>query len=427
MSKTAKTKAKHEPAIFLVYGTDDLAATRKADEIVNRLCPPENQALGLETIAPEPGPISAETAASLLRTAMQALLTPSFLGGAKTVYLRDAAIFNPLTEPGRFEAVKTQTAQLVEMLKAGLPDGVSLVVLTNQINKSTSFYKTFAASGEVHAFDAPEKPKEVQEDFIPAMEQLVKDRGLQMARPVLMALLDRTGYNRRLVENEIEKLAIYAGNRKTVTAADIQLMVAPVRESKFYEFASTFCDGDLDDTLQVLRRMFAQREEPIALLINLQNRLRDMIIMADCLKRGWAVLSGGERFRTLKWDLPPKVKLSCPPWKETRAKATPMPSRCKRCRPAAFRRAAGSAGSTPPWTHTPPSPAAKPKRRKSPWKRWSYARSANLPPPGGHKSRLNHANARFPASQPARVLAKCASWLPIYKLENNWTPPDAWS
>ena len=146
-----------------------------------------NQALGLETIAPEPGPISAETAASLLRTAMQALLTPSFLGGAKTVYLRDAAIFNPLTEPGRFEAVKTQTAQLVEMLKAGLPDGVSLVVLTNQINKSTSFYKTFAASGEVHAFDAPEKPKEVQEDFIPAMEQLVKDRGLQMARPVLMA------------------------------------------------------------------------------------------------------------------------------------------------------------------------------------------------------------------------------------------------
>jgi DNA polymerase III delta subunit len=237
---------------------------------------------------------------------MQALLTPSFLGGAKTVYLRDAAIFNPLTEPGRFEAVKTQTAQLVEMLKAGLPDGVSLVVLTNQINKSTSFYKTFAASGEVHAFDAPEKPKEVQEDFIPAMEQLVKDRGLQMARPVLMALLDRTGYNRRLVENEIEKLAIYAGNRKTVTAADIQLMVAPVRESKFYEFASTFCDGDLDDTLQVLRRMFAQREEPIALLINLQNRLRDMIIMADCLKRGWAVLSGGERFRTLKWDLPPE-------------------------------------------------------------------------------------------------------------------------
>lgn len=306
MSKTAKTKAKHEPAIFLVYGTDDLAATRKADEIVNRLCPPENQALGLETIAPEPGPISAETAASLLRTAMQALLTPSFLGGAKTVYLRDAAIFNPLTEPGRFEAVKTQTAQLVEMLKAGLPDGVSLVVLTNQINKSTSFYKTFAASGEVHAFDAPEKPKEVQEDFIPAMEQLVKDRGLQMARPVLMALLDRTGYNRRLVENEIEKLAVYAGNRKTVTAADIQLMVAPVRESKFYEFASTFCDGDLDDTLQVLRRMFAQREEPIALLINLQNRLRDMIIMADCLKRGWAVLSGGERFRTLKWDLPPE-------------------------------------------------------------------------------------------------------------------------
>ena len=426
MSKTAKTKAKHEPAIFLVYGTDDLAATRKADEIVNRLCPPENQALGLETIAPEPGPISAETAASLLRTAMQALLTPSFLGGAKTVYLRDAAIFNPLTEPGRFEAVKTQTAQLVEMLKAGLPDGVSLVVLTNQINKSTSFYKTFAASGEVHAFDAPEKPKEVQEDFIPAMEQLVKDRGLQMARPVLMALLDRTGYNRRLVENEIEKLAIYAGNRKTVTAADIQLMVAPVRESKFYEFASTLCDGDLMTPSKSSAACSPSAKNPSP-RINLQNRLARHDNHGRLPQTRLGCAPAASASAPSNGISPPKVKLSCPPWKETRAKATPMPSRCKRCRPAAFRPAAGSAGSTPPWTHTPPSPAAKPKRRKSPWKRWSYARSANLPPPGGHKSRLNHANARFPASQPARVLAKCASWLPIYKLENNWTPPDAWS
>ena len=292
--------------MFLIYGSDDLAATRKADEIVNRLCPPENQAFGLETFAPEPGALLAETVASMLRAAMQALLTPSLLGGTKTVYLRDVAFFNPLTEPGRFEAVKAQTAQLVALLKAGLPTGVSLVILTSQINKSTSFYKTFVALGEVHGFDAPEKNKDIQEDFIPAVEQLLASRGLQMVRPVLMALLDRTGYSRRQVENEIEKLALYVGDRNTVTAADIQLMVAPVRESKFYEFASTFCDGDVEATLQVLRRMFAQREEPIALLINLQNRLRDMLIMADCLKRGWAVLSGGERYRTLKWNVPPE-------------------------------------------------------------------------------------------------------------------------
>ena len=41
--------------LFLVYGTDDLSATRKADEIAARLCPPAEQAFGLETLQPEPG------------------------------------------------------------------------------------------------------------------------------------------------------------------------------------------------------------------------------------------------------------------------------------------------------------------------------------------------------------------------------------
>ena len=39
--------------IFLVYGTDDLSATRKADAIADTLCPPAEQAFGLETINPD--------------------------------------------------------------------------------------------------------------------------------------------------------------------------------------------------------------------------------------------------------------------------------------------------------------------------------------------------------------------------------------
>ncbi|NCD23928.1 MAG: hypothetical protein EOL90_13475, partial [Spartobacteria bacterium] len=58
----AKKPAAADPApnqaaanLFLVYGTDDLSATRKADDIAARLCPPEEQAFGLETLQPEPG------------------------------------------------------------------------------------------------------------------------------------------------------------------------------------------------------------------------------------------------------------------------------------------------------------------------------------------------------------------------------------
>ena len=292
--------------LFLVYGTDDLSAQRKADDLVARLCPPDQQAFGLETLRPEPGNATADAACAILHNTAEALLTPSFLGGAKTVYLRGADFFNPLTEPGKFADVKAATERLVELLRKGLPEGVAFVVLAGSVNKSTAFYKTFQGAGEIHAFEEPERDREAEEDFIPRVEKLLAEKGLSLPRPVFNAFLDRTGYNLRQVESELEKLALYLGDRPEATLADVQLMVAPVRESKFYEFADTFCNGHLADTLRVMHRMFAQRVYPVPLLVNLQDRLRQMFVLSDCLKRGWARLSGGDKWRKLDWNLPPE-------------------------------------------------------------------------------------------------------------------------
>lgn len=299
----ADAPTKNAARLFLVYGTDDLSATRKADDVVAKLCPPAEQAFGLETIQPESGIDTTEPVCAVLRNALEALLTPPFLGGNKTVYLRGAPFFDPLTEPGKFAGVKAEVERLVDRLKQGLPEGVFFVLLTDKVNKSTTFYKTFKSLGEIYVFDEPERDKEAEEDFIPRVEQMLAARGLAMPRPAFNAFLDRTGYNLRQAENEIEKLAVYLGDRKTAALADVQLMVAPVRESKFWEFADTFCGGDLAETLQTMRRMFAQGVKPVALIVNLQNRLREIVVLSDCLKRGWARVSGGD-WPKLTWTLP---------------------------------------------------------------------------------------------------------------------------
>lgn len=305
-AKTEEPAAPKKDAarIFLVYGTDDLSATRKADEIAAKLCPPEEQAFGLETINPEPGLETADAVCAVLRNVVEALLTPPFLGGNKTVFLRGGPFFDPLTEPGKFTAVKAEVERMVDLLKKGLPEGVAFILLTDRVNKSTTFYKTFNSLGEVYAFDEPEKDKEAEEDFIPRVEKMLADKGLEMPRAVFNAFLDRTGYNLRQVEAEIEKLSLYAGDRKTVALADVQLMVAPVRESKFWEFADTFCGGNLAETLDVMAQMFTQGVSPVALIVGLQNRLREIVVLSDCLKRGWAHVTGGDWPR-LTWSLPP--------------------------------------------------------------------------------------------------------------------------
>jgi DNA polymerase-3 subunit delta len=298
-------KAKGAARLFLVYGSDDLSATRKADEIADRLCPPAEQAFGLETLIPEGGEKTVDAVCAILRNVIEALLTLPFLGGNKTVFLRGAPFFDPLAEPGKFEAVKAETLRLVDLLKAGLPEGVAFILLTDKVNKATTFYKTFQSLGEVHAFDEPEKERDAEEDFIPRVEKLLAEQGITMPRPVFDAFLDRTGYNLRQVEMEIEKLALYLGDRKTAALDDVQLMVAPVRESKFWIFADVFCTGNLAETLRVMQRMFAQGEPPVGLIVSLQNRLREIVVLSDCLKRGWARVSGGD-WPKLTWSLPPE-------------------------------------------------------------------------------------------------------------------------
>jgi DNA polymerase III subunit delta len=307
-SKAADAGAPPQPKgaarMFLVHGVDDLSATRKADEIVHRLCPPEEQAFGLETLDPDPD-LNADAVCAFLRNAMEALLTPPFLGGAKTVYVRNAPFFNPMTEPGKFSSVKSETDRLVALLKNGLPDGVHLVLLTSSVHKATSFYKTFQSLGEVHAFDAADKDKASEAEFLPHVQRLLADHGLSMPGDVLSVFLDRSGFALRQVTSEIEKLSLYLGDRKKVTIEDVYLMVAPIREGKFWEFADAFCTGELAPALRVMHRLLDQGENAVGLMVSLENRLRELLVMADCLKRGWARLSGGEKWRKLDWHLPP--------------------------------------------------------------------------------------------------------------------------
>ena len=211
---------------------------------------------------------------------MEALLTAPFLGGNKTVFLRQAPYFDPLSEPGRFASVKAEVERLVNLLKKGLPAGVSFVLLTRKVNKATTFFKTFQSRGEVHAFDEPEKDSEIKADYIPLVKKLVAERQLTMEDGVLAAFLDRAGYNLRQAANELDKLDLYLGDRRAVTREDIELMVAPVRAGKFWNLKPLLRPAR--QTLQPCTACWRGRGTRAARVLQ---RPRD--IVADCLKRGW--------------------------------------------------------------------------------------------------------------------------------------------
>jgi len=176
-----------------------------------------------------------------------------------------------------------------------------LIATYNSKNRTVTdghLTEIFSAVGQRYGYE------DVKAEFFPLVREAIASRGLTLPADALDALLERTGYSLRLVESELDKLALYAMPATDISRADVVSMVAPQRVHQFWEYADAFCTGNLAETLQCLATLFRQRVFPVPLVVNLQNRIRQLLLFRDAMDRGWAKLSGGERFRTLSWNVP---------------------------------------------------------------------------------------------------------------------------
>ena len=296
--------------VHFYAGTDDLAASKAAAECLDRLCPPEDRDFNLEIIEPESPSPSADESSAILSRAIGALLTPSLLGGPKTVYLRNAPFFDPLTDPGRFADVKLLLEKLLDLFKKGLPPGVTLLVLAPKLNKVTSFAKYLLAHASVHVYDRAEYASQAKATFDPALDAALDARHLAFdSASTRAAFVDRVGYDARLADAELEKLSLYVAPRATVTLDDVQLMVAPSRDAKPWDFADAVCAADLPLAIRTARRLILHKVYPVLLVIALEDAFRSMAVFRDALDRRWCSLSGSSDWPKLLWNpLPPEAE-----------------------------------------------------------------------------------------------------------------------
>lgn len=293
--------------VWLFFGGDDLSARRAAERKVAELCPEGERDFGLETVTPGGEEKTVETACGILGRVISALETPSLLGGAKTVFLDGApgTFFDSTKDPGRFAGVKAAVERLLDTVQNRMPPQTALVILTGKLNKAQTFYKRMEKLGNAEGFEEVEGKAADKKAFLKKIQDKLEELGLEMGMPAQQILAERTGYNLRQAENELEKLSLYVGERGTVTEEDVQEMVASVKQGKYWEFADTYCRGDLGKTLGTYRMMLKQGENPVGLLSMLEGSLRDMTVLADCVRRGWLRVGGGG-FSSAQWTLPPE-------------------------------------------------------------------------------------------------------------------------
>jgi DNA polymerase-3 subunit delta len=138
-----------------------------------------------------------------------------------------------------------------------------------------------AAKGEIHEFEAP-KAREMPPVLVADAERL----GYRLEPAAARILVERMGANPVRLSQELERLALWAGEGGEVTAADLEEMVADTSEAAVWSLSDALLEGDAAGALRIGERLIGQGENVTGLIYGLASRLRSACTAAGQLEQG---------------------------------------------------------------------------------------------------------------------------------------------
>jgi len=112
-----------------------------------------------------------------------------------------------------------------------------------------------------------------------------KARGVAIAPDAVTLIVDEIGAELGQLADAVERLAIFVGERKEVTAEDVAEVVATTRQRSVFELANAVGAGDRAHALAVLSSMLGARESGVRIVAMLARHLRQLWITSELLQK----------------------------------------------------------------------------------------------------------------------------------------------
>ncbi len=246
-------------------GSDDSAVMAAAREFAAKHAPPDAGEFGIETI--DGAADNADQAIERIHTTIDALLTLPFLGGGKLVWLKNAT-FLADTVTGRAESVLTALEKLSDLLVKGLPEGIRFLLSASEVDRRRGFYRKLTKAGDVTVFDRVDTSRSGWEEQV---AELVRSRGRELGVRFEPAAVDlfvaRCGADTRLIDSELEKLALQEAKGGTVTEELVRQLVPDSSSGVIWELGSAMARREPARCMDLLDRLLRQGESGIGILL----------------------------------------------------------------------------------------------------------------------------------------------------------------
>lgn len=226
------TKSDKRPPAVVIYGDDSFQKSKALTAAVDKLLPPDiDRTMALSTYDTN----DVEDGTSLSTgDILDELRTLPFLADRRVVVIRNADPF-----------ISASRESLERYFAKPVPHS-TLVLECRSMPKNTKLHKAIhAAGGALSEYKTPKSPYQAQK----AVPEIATQFGKRIDADTARQLVDLVGADLGLLTSEVEKLAMYVGDRPQITRADVADLVGQSREEKIFAVMDAAARGDVAGAL----------------------------------------------------------------------------------------------------------------------------------------------------------------------------------
>ncbi len=273
-------KASTSAAIQVFLGSDEARVKEAALMLVRQLTPPEAGDFSNDII--DGTADNAEHAGGICSNVVQALLTLPFFGGTKVVWLKNATFLGD-SQTGRAQAAVEGFERILTVVENGLGNDVRFVISATAIDKRRTAFKRLSKLATMEIFDKPDTSKAGWEGAVLAVaSKKAKELGITFESGALELLVQMAGDDTRQMENELEKIDLFLGERRRAGLKTVQNLVSMSRAGVLWDLGNAIGKRDLQRALELLGTLMYQGQNAIGLLLAaIVPRVRSLLLIKD--------------------------------------------------------------------------------------------------------------------------------------------------
>ncbi len=196
--------------------------------------------------------------------------------------LIDFCIENRQTIPSHQDS----STVLETVIKQGFPKGNHLIITTDLVDKRRTLYKAIDKHGLIIDCSVPKgnrmADKKAQEAVInETLNAMLSEKKKKMDPDARRELIYNTGFDLVTLVNNLEKLITYAGDRKTISLADINALVLKTKKDPIFELTSALASRNIKSVLEYVSSLLADDIYPLQILAAAVNQTRKLLIVKE--------------------------------------------------------------------------------------------------------------------------------------------------